>query len=173
MTLLLQTDASPYGLGGILIQQKQVIAYFSSALTSDDHMLFNATPGDPSFQSEYELLAVLVGLRSSAKIIADSGATRVVLKGDNTATLNAAMNHRASSPLMAQLTAELVLELEAQGIHTIVAQHLPGLLNVSPGKLSRPHTEAIPSELHRVLRLDTQRRTQHFYRTWPNKPSDW
>ena len=75
MTLLLQTDASPYGLGGILIQQKQVIAYFSSALTSDDHMLFNATPGDPSFQSEYELLAVLVGLRSSAKIIADSGAT--------------------------------------------------------------------------------------------------
>ena len=83
------------------------------------------------------------------------------------------MNHRASSPLMAQLTAELVLELEAQGIHTIVAQRLPGLLNVLPDKLSRPDTEAIPSELLRVRRLDTQRRTQQFYRTWPNKASDW
>ena len=173
VTLLLQTDASPYGLGGVLIKQKQIIAYFSSALTAEDYKLFNATPGDPSFQSEYELLAVVVGLRSCAQIIADLGATRVILKGDNTATLNAAMNHRASSPLMAQLTAELVLEMEAQGLHAIVAQHLPGLLNTLPDKLSRPHTEAIPLELNNILRLDVPRRSQHFYRTWPNKPNAW
>ena len=83
------------------------------------------------------------------------------------------MNHRASSPLMAQLTAELVLEMEAQGLHAIVAQHLPGLLNTLPDKLSRPHTEAIPLELNNILRLDVPRRSQHFYRTWPNKPNAW
>ena len=94
----------------------KLVAYFSEHLSEADFNLFGSTRGDPAFQSEYELLAVLVALRVFKDLIASHGANMVVIRGDNTAVLQAVFTYKTHSPLMTQLTAEVALELEAQGL---------------------------------------------------------
>ena len=73
--VLIQTDASPFGLGGVLSAGGKLVAYFSEHLSEADFNLFGSTRGDPAFQSEYELLAVLVALRVVTHLIASHGQT--------------------------------------------------------------------------------------------------
>ena len=70
---------------------------------------------------------------------------------------------------MTQLTAEVALELESLNLNHIIPQHVPGLLNVLADKLSRPHAEPIPSELSQCVACRCPKRTQAFYRTWPER----
>ena len=168
-TALVQTDASPFGIGGVLMVSGQTVSYFGEELQTTDFSLFGSERGDPAYQSEYELLAVLVALRVFARKISQIGALRVVLRGDNTSTLHAALTYKAGSPITTQLAAEIFLEVEHQGLVAIVPQHLPGTLNVIPDKLSRLHVEEVPWQLANVQRLKVPKRDMNFYRAWPNR----
>ena len=160
-------DASPFGLGGTLSTHGTIVAYFGDPLHEEDFTLFGSSRGDPAYQSEYELLAVLVALKAFANLLAQAGICRVVLRCDNTAVLHTAFSYKSHSPLMAQLTAELCLELEDQQLQHLVPQHVPGLLNVLADRLSRLHEYSIPAELQHVHRVEVPRRTSAYYRAWP------
>lgn len=61
-TALVQTNPSPFRLGGVLAVAGQMVAYFGEELQANDFRLFGSERGGPAYQSEYELLAVLVAL---------------------------------------------------------------------------------------------------------------
>ena len=113
------------------------------------------------------MLAVLVALRVFRQFLRDSRANLIILRCDNTAVLSSALSYRSSSPIMTQLTAEIALKLESLGMRHLIPQHVPGGLNTIADKLSRPHSEAIPSEVADCVQCNVPTRPRSFYRTWP------
>ena len=76
----------------------------------------------------------------SGGVFSDAGTTvkqQILLRTDNTSTLQAALEHRASSPLLVALAAEIALSLEVRQLMPLWGQHVPGSLNVIADKLSR------------------------------------
>ena len=93
---------------------------------------------------------------------------RIILRSDNTATIQAALKYKASSPLMLQLTVELMLELESLQINHVVPQHVAGQLNYVADALSRlSHRNEIPQCLKQSIAVDVPPRPASFYRAWP------
>lgn len=167
--VLIQTDACPWGIGGFLCIGGEFVAHFHDILHEEDYLRFGAQPGDPAFQSEYELLAMLVAVKAfSPWIRGNNEIAKVMLRSDNMATVTAALAYKSSSPLMAQLTAELVLELEFLGVGHVFAQHVAGSLNFLADKLSRLGADKVPSQLKYSQLVSAPPRTDSFFRAWPS-----
>ena len=98
----------------------------------------------------------------------DGGEVAVVFRTDNTATIQAALQFQASSPIMMQLCAELSLLLETTHVSSVMAQHVPGTLNVICDALSRLSQGAqFPSDLEQCKCLSPPKRDESFYMAWP------
>lgn len=137
--VLIQTDACPFGMGGFAMIAGCHQGYWHDVISKDDCRLLGCTVGDPSFQSELELLALFVSLSVCKPLLEpdESGGVAVVFCTDNTATIQAALQFQASSPIMLQLCAELSLLFETIQVASEMAQHVPGVLNVISDALSR------------------------------------
>ena len=170
-TMMVQTDASPFGLGGILYQGGHIVAFYHDELHDEDFVRFCSTKGDPAFQSEYELLAVFVALKVFEQWITyRHQVTRIMIRSDNMAVVSAAFLYKSSSPIMVQLTAEVVLQLEYMEVAHVVSQHVPGALNLIADKLSRPElTFPLPKALEHSVCVTVPKRTDDFYRAWPSQ----
>ena len=60
----ISTDASPWGIGGILQDASgNIVSYFFDALTLEDASQLQGKIGEPASQTTWELLAVVVALR--------------------------------------------------------------------------------------------------------------
>ena len=93
----------------------------------------------------------------------------VALESDNTSTLQAALEFRASSPLMLALAAEVSLELEANALELQFAHHIRGVANYEADALSRLSLgAAVPARLQAVPRRSVPRRDRSWYRAWPS-----
>lgn len=99
--------------------------------------------GDPSYQTEWEAWAVLLSVRVFGSLL-NKGATKIFLRSDNVATLQAATQFKARSPLLNRIAAELVIELEVQGQSSVQGRHIRGILNSFADALSRG---VVPLEL--------------------------
>ena len=128
--------------------------------------VLGATIGDPAFQAEWELLAVWISLEVSvAPLRLPEGLPRIVLRTDNTSVFCAAMEHRATSPVMIRLAAEIALQLECVQWEPIVGQHVPGLLNCIADQLRRLHQGApMPLELQQANQVSPP--TELKFRAW-------
>ena len=169
--VLMQTDACPYGMGGLLAIHGQVVAFWYDSISPEDLDRFRALLGDPTWQTEWEMLAALISLKVFAQWFQSAqGPAQVWLRADNTGTLIAATRLKASSPLLVQLAAEFGLELSAQGLACVWGDHVPGVLNTTADHLSRMTSPDGPSDLPPVLRgaqhVVAPRRDNTFYRAW-------
>ena len=61
--LRVAVDASPWGIGGLLLADGTPSRWFGDRITDDDLQVFNASRGDPAFNILWEALAILVALR--------------------------------------------------------------------------------------------------------------
>ena len=166
---LIQTDACPTGMGGFLMQGGRYVAYWHDKVSPEDLALLQATAGDPSYQSEWELLAVWISLEVFKKwLTTPESSPRVILRTDNTAAIQAAMEYRAKSPIMMQLAAEISIQVELMQLLPLQAEHVPGILNDLADKLSRlaPGEEA-PAALREAVQLTPLKRHRSNFRAWP------
>ena len=62
-TVRIAVDASPWGLGGILIVDGRIRQYFADAISLDDVHFFNHAVGSPKGQQTWEALAMLAAMR--------------------------------------------------------------------------------------------------------------
>ena len=157
-------DASPYGLGGILVIGMTVVAYFAVPLSDDDCRIHGFARGDCKGQQAWECLAVLVALKLWRNHWHDRRST-ITIKGDNMSALSMASRLKVgpSSRLIGQ---ELALIYWRSHFEPKV-EHIPGISNVFADALSRlsdpSKNYAIPEALRHAERHHPPPRPNSYY----------
>jgi hypothetical protein len=178
---LVAVDASPWGLGGILLDQHRVIAAFEDRVQDDDLSRLDLRLGEAAGQSVLEALAALVALRLFAQLAGwDKGAAaRIALRSDSKAALGAAINQASPRSMMNAIGAELAYDMGVGDYQVIFFDHTEGVANVSPDWLSRRWAPTGPSgpkerpaALEGVQVLSVPKRADAWWRTWRGPPVD-
>ena len=145
------TDASPFGMGGVLRVNGELRAAFASDIpkVALDH--FKATVGDCKFNTVWEGLALLIAVRLWLPNLGFTA--RVRCKSDNQGALHMLAKGKARSPDMNVLAREFAIDQALQVYRLSWLKHIPGLTNLEADALSRLHApipSAIPSSLDQV-----------------------
>ena len=166
----LVVDASPWGLGGVLVVDGAIVSYFSSELSEEDFRRFNYERGSHEGQQAWESLGALVALR----LYKDRWLhhrVRLTIRGDSVAMLTLVIKMRppTSSPALGLISREIALDV-AEGVYSPdVVCHTPGMANIYPDMLSREFEPGapfvLPAALSRVPRIEVPVRSESFYRT--------
>ena len=127
----------------------------------------NVPDGDPSWQNEWEVLAVLVSEVAFAEELAGA---KWELQADSQTAMTAATRYRSTKPLVNLVAGEIALRLEKLRSDLAVAQHVPGVLNVEADALSRlTEGKAVPECVRGVPRRTAPDRTAAFWLAWPHQ----
>ena len=159
-------DASPWGIGGVLMHRTTPIAYFADGLGAQDLRRFQASLGDSAFNTVWEALAILVGLRLWRCRLATSGSFEI--RSDSLGALGATLKCASSSPGLNAVVAEIMLDEAEFSTRIAVLKHIPGVSNVWPDALSRleaPSPKHLPHELACVERTFCCPRDSDFWIT--------
>ena len=159
-------DASPWGMGGVLISGDKILSWFSSNLTKWDEERFNHKIGTDAGQQTWEALCILVALRAWKKMWATQQCS-LTIKSDNISALVMASKLKiTSSQLIAR---EVALELSEAAFMPRHVVHVPGVMNVWADALSRLSSPrghyAVPARLLSVPCAEPAKRTVAFYST--------
>ena len=158
-------DASPEGLGAVLILDGMISACLASEVSEEDARALQFNKGESSSQGIVESLAVLVAIKHwSSKLRGYH--TQLLVQGDSLVALALTQRLAASSASLNFLGAELSLALEMSGVERIEPLHIPGVLNTAPDYLSRPSkwsASPLPQELQGLKVETPQDRSAGFY----------
>ena len=141
-------DASLWGAGGVLYLENVPAEFWSVSWSSDLASLLQTSVGDPSAQTTWEYLAVLICLLIWGKRFSQQG---LAVLGDNLASLTGTLNLKGRKSLNA-ISRELSWRQVRQSWR-FAAGHLPTEHNHAADALSRlsaPETserKAFPAEL--------------------------
>ena len=139
------TDASPWGVGAILLHVTtgKVMSAIEATLTPEDADELGVIIGDPAGQGVLELLGIFLALQ--CWIHHFQRRRRVPqLRADSLAALGAARKYASPVPAMNHLGGELGLLLEVHDVPEPVSAHLPGPLNVAADYTSRINAPKVP-----------------------------
>jgi len=156
-----RTDASPFGMGAVLFQFGWPIAWIALDWSEEDLFFLQAQKGDPAWQAEWELFAVLIAVDTWLANL--KGQSTFLMQTDATAALFAAARLAGRTPAMNVLAVELAVRLESAQVG-LAPEHLRGTLNVECDALSRLSQGAkVPDRLRHVPRSSPKPRSQAFF----------
>eukprot|EP00435_Cladocopium_sp_Y103_P007558 s2194_g2.t1 len=166
------TDASPLGMGAILLINNRIVKAYSTKVTHRDARLlgFESEWEQAASQGIVETLSALLALKHWSKELA-SCAVELQLQSDSMVAL--ATTQRLSSPhaTLNYLGAEIAITCEEIGLEGLRTSHIPGAANSVADYLSRPDKMAkaeLPLELRGIpLHTDTMVRGPEFYHLAP------
>ena len=148
------TDASPRGLGAILIRftsqapQAIIDEAIHCIVTETDATILQVPFGEAASQSTLELMALVRGVQRWGPRLKGQP---VVIRSDSTAALAATRRLASRKEVMNLLGGELAIHLEELGIPRLVTQHVAGRFNKETDWLSRPHeAKTKPTSLDEV-----------------------
>ena len=160
-----RTDASPFGMGAILFKNKVPVAWIAEDWGTNDLTLLKAERGNPAWQAEWELLAILIAVDTWLPHL--FGQAMCMIQTDATAALHDAQRMAGRTPAMNALAAELALRFESAQVH-ITPEHLSGTLNFQCDALSRISQGAeVPQVLRSRPRASPRPRLPSFFWAWP------
>ena len=161
----IRSDASPFGFGAVLFQNGTPITWMAAPWSESDHDFLQALPGDPAWQAEWELLAVLIAI--DAWILQLQGRAAAIIQTDATAALFNVRHLSGRTAAMNALTAEIALRLEAYDVQ-VLPEHMPAVLNFECDSLSRlAQGASISSRLSQLPRAWPRPRPASFFWAWP------
>ena len=120
----------------------------------------------PKFQTEFEMFALFLSVKLFAENLVQPFA--FYIRTDNTAALQAALEYKAKSPLLVQLTVEVMMEAHALGWPYLQGRHIQGALNEMADSLSRGEVPLVLANTPQVLVPDF---TSSLFRAWPDQQS--
>eukprot|EP00438_Fugacium_kawagutii_P001965 Skav210033 [mRNA] locus=scaffold706:75058:76350:+ [translate_table: standard] len=168
-TISIVTDASTTGLGAVLFCSGNPVAYFAHVLRESDCKAVGggARLHDPSFQSEWELLAIFLAVHLFSQFLSHQR-VQIIVQSDSSSALEAVVHFKAHSPIMVRLACGLALEVESLGINALWGRRIPGIRNTLADKLSRV-TEGypIPALLSNATVIHVPE-LEHVFRAWPS-----
>ena len=136
------TDASPRGLGGMLIRLRrgaevfEIVEAFEAPFTEKDAEMLKVPFGEAASQGVVETLAVLRAIHKWATVLQGQP---ILVRSDSTVAFGVAKKGGSPTPSLNYLAAELSLALEFHRIKRLVDQHLRGTDNKETDWLSRMH----------------------------------
>ena len=164
--LEIATDASPWGVGGLVVVNGAVAGWFSDELGPADEERFGFRIGEPDGQCTWEALALLLGVRLWGAWARDGGVDLRV-RSDNVATLALAVKFASPSWTLNALGAELAHLLELWNIEGLVAEHVPGSLNTAADALSRrSEGKSLPDCCRSAKQYPAPRRDEKLLSLW-------
>lgn len=133
----IDTDASPWGIGAVLLRQKRPTRYIAQEVTRHDVEQLNIAAWSQTSQQSLEALAMLVAVREWRACWRRSrSALRV--RSDNMAMLAMVRDFKGCTQTLNALARELALEFAAAAARPpVVMEHIFGAVNVWPDVLSR------------------------------------
>ena len=129
-------DASPWGLGGFLVEDDRIVSYFSSAIGKVEQQLLSISVADCACQQTVEALAVLAALRCWK----DRWRGKPIVlrvKSDSISALVLTLNLKTKGKGAGIVARELALDVAASEYAPNVAEHIPGVENILADALSR------------------------------------
>ncbi len=166
-------DASPWGIGGVILEGTRPIARFAGAVQQDDVDRFGVVVGDHRFQGIMEGIGLLVAVRLSARTCSwGSGAVAsLTVKSDSKAALGSALNLASPQSAMNAIGRELAFDQATGDYQVRLYEHVWGVANKLPYFLSRlaaPGGEGrpLPTLLSGLPELDVPKRDDAWWRTW-------
>ena len=173
----IMTDASPQGLGAILIVNGRATKALASPVGTLDAKQLGFALGESSSQGLVETLAILVALKHWGKLLT-TVSVALNVQSDSVTALAMTQRFSNSSPGLNFLGAELAVECEALGLADLKPIHLPGTANKEADFLSRPDcwaTTPLPEALAGIQIETPAERTTEWYRLRPPGPdeADW
>jgi hypothetical protein len=167
MWLTIAVDASPWGIGGVLMKNGSPHRWFADEIHDIDLQILkdknghSAARGDHRFQTTWEALALLVAIRAW-RTEEHSGAM-VVIQSDSLSALSAIAKQGSTSSSVSRVLHELALDDADMDSGLTQLTHIPGLANVWPDALSRlwepVHAKKFPIELSKVERTHVPERS--------------
>ena len=162
-------DASPYGMGGVLLLEGKPIRYFADEISKLDRERFAAERDDPRFITVWEALAILVALR--LWLVSSSHSTRIEIRSDSLSALKALEKGSSRAKPINAVIREIALTEALHGAPLPIVKHIPGAANVMPDALSRltaPCPSQLPTPLREVTRSFPTARDGTFWPTSTN-----
>jgi hypothetical protein len=129
------TDASPWGMGGILVIAGKIERYFTTELSAADLRHFNAARGVSDWTTVWEALALLIAAKLWMQTTDSSFVLRV--KSDSLGALRAAMKLSSPSPHLNCIAREFAVLIATRQVDLSLLEHIPGVTNEIPDALSR------------------------------------
>ena len=173
-SVIVTTDASPYGLGAVLTIDGKIVSCMADTFNNIDRKVLGLSAELGSMdQQALEALTVLVALREWSD---HWKGIRLVLcvRTDNVAALTMVAKMQPHSAQLAIIARELALDIAAAMYTPDVVEHVPGVSNIAADSLSRINdptkTVPIPSYLRDVPRHECTSRDATWWRALPAVP---
>ncbi len=159
------TDACPWGMGGILVCDGSIVAYFATPITDADRIKFDARSGESGFNTLWEALAILIAARLWLGGARDG---QVEVRSDSRAALGALFKLASPGWRLNIIAREAALDQAEEKYNLDLLTHIPGVANVIPDALSRmwaPEPKSLPRECLEARRDDPPPRSPAFWRS--------
>ena len=160
-------DASPWGFGGILVVNGVIREFFAAEVSDDDVEILGVVRGSADSQQTCEALSMLLYL----KIWRSHWQQRrsvVAVRGDNITMLTMVLVYKGTSRSLNTIAREVALEVAASAFRPLVAEHIPGVANVTADALSRLAIPggrySLPACLSGVCQAEVPVRPRAWYR---------
>jgi hypothetical protein len=159
-------DASPWGMGAILLEDNVPSAFFAVPVDDVDLARFRATAGDSKFLTYWEALCLLIAMRLWRP--PQCAAVRFCIKSDSLGALLALRKGASSAEPLNLILREVALEEAELSSRIECATHIPGLSNTIADALSRryaPDPSPLPVELSGARQDSPPVRNRAWYRS--------
>lgn len=137
------TDASPWGIGGVLRINEEAVECFAEPIPKEVLDRFKAQVGLSKFNTLWEGLALLVAFRTWLPSLGYGAQVRA--RSDNLGVLFMIANGKATSAELNVLAREFALDQALQLYRINWLSHIPGLTNLEADALSRQFAPNPPS----------------------------
>jgi hypothetical protein len=174
MQISLELDASPWGLGGVLLENGVPTSWFASPMSTEELLLLDIKLGDAAAQQTVEALAALVALRGWHERWRDFRAV-VRVRSDSVSALVLALKLKTAGRAPGIIAREMALDIAAASYTPDVAEHVPGIHNTIPDALSRKYQPGqrfiLPDILSNVPELKLGIRDRAYYKSLGKPPT--